>query len=72
MTVGLFLMLCEILDNIGGAAEAFITIKKDIAAKGLQIHEPLPDEHLAKVRETLKPALTGFGSWDDNHAGEGS
>lgn len=70
MTVAIFLTLCEILSNLGGAAESFLAIKKDIEDKVLQGHEPLPAEHEATVRKYLAPAMTGFGSWDDNHAGE--
>ncbi|MDR5726787.1 MAG: hypothetical protein RB191_04885 [Terriglobia bacterium] len=54
---------------LGGAGVAFITIRKDIEARGLKPEDPLPAEHIA----TIKAAFGSGGSvWDETHAGEGS
>lgn len=68
MTVALFLELCQILAALGGAGSAFIAIRKDLEARGLQPSDPLPPEHIA----TIKAAMGSGGSvWDEDHSNNG-
>jgi hypothetical protein len=68
VTVALFLQLCQILAALGGAGEAFVTIRADIEKRHLKPEDPLPPEHVA----TIKAAMGSGGSvWDETHGGEG-
>jgi hypothetical protein len=56
VTVASFLLLVQILNGLGGAGVAFLTIKKDIEGQGLKEDDPLPDHHLQVVKLALAPA----------------
>ena len=61
ITIAEFLTLVQILNGLGGAGVAFLTIKKDIearlAAGTHKPQDPLPQEHLPAVRTGLWPVL---------------
>ena len=57
MSFATFLLLVQILNGLGGAGVAFIKIQKDLEAKGIKPFEPIPDEHLAIIKEAVGAAL---------------
>lgn len=56
MTVAAFLTLVQILNGLGGAGVALLTIKKDIEEQGLKPEDHLPAAHEQVVRAALAPA----------------
>lgn len=76
MTVALFIQLCEILAELGGAGVAIVKIRKDIderiAAGTLQLSDPFPPEHLTTVQHRVQEGLADSDDfWNANHAPEG-
>jgi hypothetical protein len=76
MTIALFMSLCQILAELGGAGVALIEIRKDIdariAAGTLKLQDPLPPEHLSAVKHRLESGLLASDEvWNATHAPEG-
>lgn len=76
MTVALFIQLCEILAELGGAGVAIVKIRKDIderiAAGTLKLEDPFPPEHLTAVQHRVQEGLSDSDDvWNANHAPEG-
>lgn len=76
MTVGLFLTLCQILAELGGAGVAIVKIRKDVdermAAGTLKLEDPFPPEHATVVQHRLEAGLSASDdAWNANHANTG-
>jgi hypothetical protein len=56
VSVASFLMLLQILNGLGGAGVALLTIAKDLKALGLKPDDLLPAKHESVVRAILAPA----------------
>lgn len=56
MTVATFLVLVQILNGLGGAGVAILTIEKDLRQRGFVPTDLLPAEHEKTVRAILAPA----------------
>lgn len=72
----MFIQLCQILAELGGAGVAIVTIRKDIdqriAAGTLKLEDPFPPEHLATVQHRVHYGIDDSDSlWSETHAGEG-
>ena len=70
MTVATFLVLVQILNGLGGAGVAILTIEKDLRQRGFVPTDLLPPEHERTVRAILAPAQSDT-VWDETHAPEG-
>jgi hypothetical protein len=66
MTVATLLTLIQILNGLGGATVALLTIQKDLEARGFHPDDLLPTEHLDAIKALLAPV----GTWDATHAPE--
>lgn len=76
MTVVLFIQLCEILAELGGAGVAIVKIRKDVderlAAGTLKLEDPFPPEHLTAVRHRVQEGLSASDdAWNANHENSG-
>lgn len=76
VNIALFLALCQILAELGGAGVAIVKIRKDVdermAAGTLKLEDPLPPEHLPIVQHRLQEGLSASdAAWDENHANSG-
>lgn len=75
MSVALFLQLCQILAALGGAGSAFVTIRRDLDARGFKPEDLLPDEHVATIKAELAKGVamdSGDAAWNENHANNGN
>lgn len=76
MSVAMFIALCQILAELGGAGVAIVKIRKDvderIAAGTLKLEDPFPPEHLTAVQHRVQEGLSASDEvWNANHANSG-